>query len=555
MPKIEELVKAIFRNLGILQDEQIKAGLKEQLKTKERLGAILLRLGYLNKEDVTEAFFSQLGVSPLLLRDQNLPPEVVSQLEPLFAKTQRLMPLKKEGETLVLATDNIFNFLALANLEVMLNQKLRLVLSVKDELDFVLQKYYGAKEEAQTAEQTLKAAQAGSQLSAGQSSEEMPIVQLVQQIIQEAVEKRASDIHLEPFEGKFRRRYRIDGVLYEFSAAPIRLEGSIISRIKIMAGMDIAEKRLPQDGRIRLDLFGKQLDLRVSSLPSLYGESLVMRILERTNVLLDLDQLGFSEAEKASFEKLISLPNGIFLVTGPTGSGKTTTLYTALSQINQPTKKIITVEDPVEYQISGINQVQVKPQIGLTFAQGLRAMLRQAPDVIMVGEIRDLETASVAIQASLTGHLILSTLHTNDAPSAIVRLVDMGLKPYLVASTLQGVLAQRLVRTICPQCREQYAAGKEELSVLKMKAATLYRGRGCAQCSQTGYKGRIGIFELMVVNEKLRESIYQHRTNTLLKEKARQEGMQTLREDGLVKAVAGLTTVEEVMRVTQTDTE
>ena len=386
--------------------------------------------------------------------------------------------------------------------------------------------------------------------------EDAPIIKLVNLIINEAVKERASDIHVEPLEKKFRVRYRIDGVLHEVPGPPKRLEGSVISRVKIMAGMDIAEKRLPQDGRIKMASGKKELDIRVSSLPGIHGESMVMRILDKTNFLVGLEDMGFFPKERKDFEKLVNLPNGMMLVTGPTGSGKTTTLYATLSHINQKERKVITIEDPVEYQLDGINQVQVKSQIGLTLVSGLRSMLRQAPDIIMVGEIRDLETAQIVVQSALTGHLIFSTLHTNDACGAITRLIDMGVKPYLVSSTVQGVLAQRLVRTICPSCREAYKPSEEEAKILSLSpeeanSIELYRGKGCPACADTGFKGRMGIFELFVMTDEVRELVLKNVSGIELNKKAKESGMKGLKDDGLEKVKRGYTTVEEVMRVTQ----
>ena len=387
-------------------------------------------------------------------------------------------------------------------------------------------------------------------------TEEGPIIQLVTFVIEEAVKSRASDIHIEPLEGKLRIRYRIDGVLHEVKSPPQRLQGPVISRVKIMAGMNIAEKRLPQDGRIKIQLLERQLDLRISSLPALYGESIVMRILDKSSFFLGIKDLGFLPDQQRAFEQLVCSPTGIFLVTGPTGSGKTTTLYAALSALNKTDRKLITVEDPVEYQIAGINQVQVKPQIHLTFAAALRSMLRQSPDVIMVGEIRDAETAAIAIQAALTGHLILSTLHTNDAAGAITRLVDMGMKPYLVASTVQGVLAQRLVRSVCPSCKEPYHPTQEEAKVLQEvpeagPQGQYFKGKGCDQCSFSGFRGRIGIYELFRMDESIRQLILKKISTSEIRAKARSGGMKTLREDGLTKVKLGWTSVEEVLRVTQ----
>jgi len=383
---------------------------------------------------------------------------------------------------------------------------------------------------------------------------EAPIIRLVNMLITRAVEGRASDIHIEPFEDELKVRYRIDGVLYEIESIPKKLQAAIISRIKIMARLNIAERRLPQDGRIKLMVNEREIDMRVSTIPVLYGESVVMRILLKEGIVINLNKFGFSIEMLSAFNQLIKRPNGIILVTGPTGSGKTTTLYGALDKINSPEKKIITVEDPIEYHLKGINQIQVKPQIGLNFANTLRHIVRQDPDIIMIGEIRDLETGEIAIQSALTGHLVFSTLHTNDAPSAITRLIDMGIENFLLSSTIRGILAQRLVRVICPQCKEidTSIADKEELRILGISSdMPLYKGRGCEGCAFTGYYGRTGIFELLVISDELRRLILKNADSNQMREMARKEGMQTLIEDGVEKIKAGITTLSEVLRVTQ----
>lgn len=383
---------------------------------------------------------------------------------------------------------------------------------------------------------------------------EAPIIRLVNLFITRAVESRASDIHIEPFEDELKVRYRIDGVLHETESTPKRLQAAIVSRIKIMAKLNIAERRLPQDGRIKLKVGEKEIDLRVSTIPVLHGESVVMRILHKEGIMIDLDKLGFPPYTLSQFNNLITKPNGIILVTGPTGSGKTTTLYGVLDKLNSPDKKIITVEDPIEYQLKGINQIQVKPQIGLNFANTLRHIVRQDPDIIMIGEIRDLETAEIAIQSALTGHLVFSTLHTNDAPSAVTRLLDMGVEDFLLSSTVRGILAQRLVRIICPSCKEiaPSMAEKGELARLGIEESfTLYMGRGCEKCSFTGYYGRTGIFELLVVDDDIRELILKDSDSNQLREMAKRHGMRTLIEDGIEKIKAGITTLSEVLRVTQ----
>lgn len=383
---------------------------------------------------------------------------------------------------------------------------------------------------------------------------EAPIIRLVNLLITRAVEGRASDIHIEPFEDELKVRYRIDGVLHEAESTPKKLQAAIISRVKIMAKLNIAERRLPQDGRIRLRMGEREIDLRVSTIPVLHGESVVMRILHKEGIVIDLNQLGFPQNTLDTFNQLINKPNGIILVTGPTGSGKTTTLYGALDKINSPEKKIITVEDPIEYQLKGVNQIQVKPQIGLNFANTLRHIVRQDPDIIMIGEIRDLETAEIAIQSALTGHVVFSTLHTNDAPSAITRLLDMGVENFLLSSTIRGILAQRLVRVICPSCKEIDSSGinKEELNRLGIDSTIrLYKGAGCEKCTFTGFYGRTGIFELLVIDENIRRLILQNADANQLRDMGKSHGMRTLIEDGTEKIRAGITTLNEVLRVTQ----
>jgi general secretion pathway protein E len=389
-----------------------------------------------------------------------------------------------------------------------------------------------------------------------ESDDEAPIIRLVNSLLSQAVKDGASDIHIEPYERELVVRFRVDGILYEIIRPPKRFQNSIVSRVKIMGGLNIAEKRLPQDGRIRLKVAGRDFDIRVSSIPTTYGERIVMRLLDRTSAMRDLAEIGFSPYNLKKMDQLIQSAHGILLVTGPTGSGKTSTLYACLAKINQPSLNILTVEDPVEYQLNGVSQVQVNTKIGLTFPAGLRAFLRQDPDVIMVGEIRDRETAAIAIQASLTGHLVFSTIHTNDAPGAVTRLVDMQVEPFLVASSLLAVLAQRLVRTICPNCKESYQANEEELNEIGLSfkdVKILYRGKGCIACAHTGYRGRMGIFELMVINDEIRAAIMNNSDSATLKAAAREFGMKTLREDGALKVIAGITTVAEVARVTRED--
>ncbi len=563
--KIEEMLKGI----GLLTAAEIKEAQDIQRGTHERLGHILTIKGYISDEKIQDLVLTQLGIKPEETRALDLAPDIISKVAKDFARAHRVVPISLAKNILTVATDNPFNFLAFENFKGFLGYTVEGVLTPEEDMDALLKKYYpsqgesvpagrfldgmGGKEEGVSADGVKTEG-----VEAPSTEEEAPVVRLVGLLISEAVKKRASDIHIEPLEEKLRVRYRIDGVLHEVPGPPKRLQSSVISRLKIMAGIDIAEKRLPQDGRIRIAVRGKELDLRTSTLPAIYGESLVLRILDKSCFLMGLQDLGFTPEDESRFEKLIKIPNGILLVTGPTGSGKTTTLYASLNCINKPDRKVITVEDPVEYQITGINQVQVRPQINLTFAASLRSILRQAPDVIMIGEIRDFETAQMAIQASLTGHLVLSTLHTNDAAGAITRLIDMGIKPYLVASAVQASLAQRLVRLICPACKKEYKPSEEELKAVNIspqeaRGLKFYKGKGCEECVNTGYKGRIAIFELLLMSDKIREMAFEKVASNTIKEKARKLGMVTLREDGIKKVLKGITTISEVMRVTQQD--
>jgi general secretion pathway protein E/type IV pilus assembly protein PilB len=562
------LIKNSIHSTGLLTDDQIRQALEFQAKSKDRFSYILAKMGFIANEDVVNSLPGQLGLVPTSLKDIQISNEATKKISSSFAYQHRILPISFENGVLTIATDDPLNFLALDNLGEILGMKIKAVLTAESELRENQNLYYGAKKEEEKAldnvvqtidtEDEYYGKKDEVEFTYTTSEEDAPIIRLVSLILSEAVKNRASDIHIEPLEKEFRVRYRIDGLLHEVPAPPKHLQGSVISRIKLMAGIDIAEKRLPQDGRIRVRLSDKDLDLRVSTLPGIYGESVVMRILDKSSLLIGLEEIGFLTEDRKKFEELIEMPNGTLLVTGPTGSGKTTTLYAALNYINKPNKKLITIEDPVEYQIKGINQVQIRPQVGLTFSSGLRAMLRQAPDVILVGEIRDKETASIAIQAALTGHLIFSTLHTNDAPGAVTRLIDMGVKGYLVASTLQAVLAQRLVRRICPTCKEPYTPKPEEIKALGLKeedlaGAQFMMGKGCPECSNTGFRGRQAIFEMLIVNDTIREMIFEKKSSSEIKSKAVQMGMKTLKEDGKIKALKGVTTISEVVRVAQMD--
>ena len=468
-----------------------------------------------------------------------------------MAQNFKVLPLFKLRDTVVIASAEPTNVVLLDRLSYIFSATVEFVYSLAEDIERAINNFYGRGDSAETLIRSLE--EAGRSGGAELAGEESPVTKLVDLIITQAVRDRASDIHIEPEEDFLRIRFRIDGVLHEIPSPPKNLELPLISRIKVLSGMDIAESRIPQDGHTQLEIDGKTIDLRVSTLPTITGENVVMRILDTSSVLIGLDKLGFSEEDQKKFEEIITRPYGIILTTGPTGSGKTTTLYSALTFINSLDRNIITVEDPVEYRLGLIRQVQINPKTGLTFANGLRSILRQDPDVIMVGEIRDLETAIIAVQAALTGHLVFSTLHTNDAPSAVVRLENMGVERFLVSASLIAVMAQRLVRVICPECKEAY---KPEAGLLRKlniedKNVKFYKGRGCDFCKGTGYRGRKGLFEIMTLDDELKEMIIGGASVIELREKARSKGMKTLKEDGVNKVLAGITSIEEVFRVTE----
>ncbi|HUJ10055.1 MAG TPA: type II secretion system ATPase GspE, partial [Verrucomicrobiae bacterium] len=513
---------------------------------------------------------SQFGMDTINLAEYRVPDEVLALVPKHIARRYKIVPVYKHDNTLTVAIHDPLDVDTVDSLRYILKMNVEPVVAAKTDIENSITRYYGSADD--TVENMLQEITEGEVdlgLPANQATQikieevaetetDAPIIKLVGLIIMEAYRNRASDIHIEPLERRLRVRYRIDGVLHEVDNPPKRLQAAIISRLKIMSNMSIAEKRVPQDGRIQIPVMGKSLDLRVSCLPTNHGESIVMRILDKSSLLLGLGDLGFFSDDQATMEKIIGLPDGVFLVTGPTGSGKTTTLYACLNSINKPDRKIITVEDPVEYQLGGINQVQVNADINLTFSAALRSILRQAPNIIMIGEIRDLETANIAVQASLTGHLVFSTLHTNDAPSAVTRLVDMGVKPFLVASAVRAIMAQRLIRKVCAKCKTPYKPTDYEMQVLKLnpeevKNATIFRGTGCNECAKTGYRGRMGIYEIFQIDDEVRRLIYEKVPSNVIRARARELGMRTLREDGVRKIMAGITTPEEVISITQGD--
>ncbi len=550
---------------GKLDAAALERALRLQQDSGGKLGALLVTLGLVAQREVSEALAVQLGLPLLEAAGYPELPILEERVSSRFLRDARALPVREDDRELALAMVDPTDTFTIDAFSMVTGRTVKPMVALPTELDAALERLYGAGKSAQgqivgDLEQRVDelALDADVQQLKDLASE-APVIRLVSLLITNALEARASDIHIEPFENRLIVRYRIDGVLHEIESPPKRLSAAVISRVKIMANLDIAERRLPQDGRIRLRIQGKEIDLRVSTVPTMHGESVVMRILDKGGVTLDFDRLGFLEDTLEQFMKALLQPNGILLVTGPTGSGKTTTLYTALDRLNKPDVKILTVEDPVEYQMAGINQIQVKPQIDLTFANALRSIVRQDPDVIMIGEIRDLETAQIAVQSALTGHLVLSTVHTNDAPGTVNRLLDMGVEDYLLTSTVVGIQAQRLVRTLCPHCKEPYQALPEVVEQMGLKRfaptghVTLYHAKGCASCANTGYTGRISIIEMMNVTDALRTLVMKHATATDLKAQAVKDGMITMYEDGLRKAVMGITTIEEVLRATRED--
>jgi type IV pilus assembly protein PilB len=521
--------------------------------------------------DVTQAKAAQFGAEVVNLNDLKISDDVIASVPRHIARKYRAVPVFKHDNNLTVAVADPSDLDTIDSLQHLLRMDISLQVASDSDIEAALGRYYAdrggmAATDPRLAETIKELTEEHVQVEAaalqdgGTVDADAPLIKLVNGLIIEAFKLRASDIHLEPMSKSFRLRYRIDGVMHEMKSPPKRLQPAIISRLKIQSNMSISEHRIPQDGRIQTNVGGKLIDLRVSCLPTNHGESIVMRILDKEGLRLGLPELGFFTDDQQTFERLIGLPDGILLVTGPTGSGKTTTLYSCLHFINRPDRKIITVEDPVEYLLAGINQVQVNETVGLTFAMALRAILRQAPNVIMIGEIRDMETASIAINASLTGHLVFSTLHTNDAPSAVTRLIDIGVKPFLVASSTRALMAQRLVRKVCKQCTAPYVPTEQEMKALNLDAsnsqsASFAKGKGCGNCSNTGYRGRFGIFEIFVIDDDARKLIYEKVPSSVLRTQAREMGMRTLREDGIRKVLAGLTTPEEVIRSTVGDSD
>ena len=543
----EDFILPLLTEAGLVSEHVVNAA--RQSSGTQSVIEKLLQAGHVGQEEIAGVIASSNALAYYDLAHNSIPPEVANSITDEVARRYRAVPVYDDGYTLTVAIADPYDFETMDALPHVLDRDVSFVVSTPDAIQLILKSIYGSTEIANAAESEDTAAADG----------DAPIIKLVINMLVEAFNHRASDIHIEPLETSVRVRYRVDGKLIEVANHPKKLLPAIIARLKVMStSMSIAEKRLPQDGRIQIKVAGKDVDLRVSSVPSNHGESIVMRILDKSGLVLGLPELGFFSDDQSTFERLLALPDGIILVTGPTGSGKTTTLYGCLNVINRPDKKIITVEDPVEYEMAGINQVMVKADIGMTFSNALRAMLRQAPNIIMIGEIRDAETANIAINASLTGHLVFSTLHTNDAPSAVARLADIGIKRFLIASAVRAVLAQRLVRKLCPACKAPIDLSDKELRALRLDAsrmtdATIFGPVGCEKCRKKGFRGRMGIFEIFEIDDEVRHLISAELSSSQLRKRAREMGMRSMREDGIRKVLAGLTSAQEVIHVTMAD--
>jgi len=566
----DDMILDILKENSKITDEQIDNAKGEVGVRASTVLGVLVILGALDEKELVTFLAEYFAMEAYEVADHNITPEVLELVPASFARDNMIMPVKSDAGILTIAMTNPMDVDTIDNLMVELgkNEKtadfqIETVVAGPVDIQNALDLYYRGQQLASAVEDASEddydqALKGIGDMTEGGEGDEAPIIRFVSAVISQAYHLRASDIHIEPLEKRVRIRYRIDGVLKEMDSPPKRLQGPIISRLKIMSGMNMAERRVPQDGRIKFAVDKITLDLRVSALPGTHGESVVMRILDKSSLMLGLEELGFLKEDEEIFRRLIALPNGVLLVTGPTGSGKTTTLYGCLNFLNKPDVKLVTVEEPVEYMLPGVNQVQVNNEINFGFPEALRSILRQAPNIIMVGEIRDQITAEIATQASLTGHLVFSTLHTNDAPSAVTRLVDMGVKPFLVATSIIGVMGQRLVRTLCPECKTEYVPDDQVIHALGLEQGYIDKhkwthGAGCENCNNSGYKGRKGIFEIMYVNDEIRHLIYQCVPSNEIRDAARKAGMKTLREDGLKKAELGITTLEEVLRITVTD--
>lgn len=557
MSKSPKRLGDLLISVGKITEKQLENALKSQKQTGKKLGEELVYKNYVTEMDIIEVLEFQMGIPHIDLEKYFIDPDVVNLIPETLARKYILIPIKKDRGKLIVAMADPLNLFAIDDVKMATGLDVEPAISIKKNLLDSIEQYYG-KKSAEKAIEDLKD-QYNIELTADLDDELLneinnaPVVRLVNSFIKQAISSKASDIHIEPYEDRIRIRFRIDGTLQETMTPSKSTHSAIITRIKIISKMDIAERRIPQDGRVEMNIDGRDVDLRVSSLPTVYGEKIVIRILDRTNTIMTKKSLGFTENNLKRFNNLLTYPNGILLVTGPTGSGKTTTLYAVLKELNSIDKNIITVEDPVEYRLDGINQVQINPKSGLTFSSGLRSILRQDPDIIMVGEIRDEETARLAIRAAITGHLVISTMHTNDAASTVSRLVDMGIEPYLVASSVIGVVAQRLVRRICDNCKTEYISEKKEEDILNLKESIkLYKGTGCNKCYNTGYKGRTSIHEILEVDKNLRENINNNSSIDELRGIARNNGMTSLYENNRDLVLKGITSINELLKISYT---
>ena len=550
----------VLKEEGLLTQEQLLQALAVQSETGQQFADVVANLGFRSLNDIYEAVSRYSGVPMITIQERLLDNNVISLIPAELAYRHQSLPLSKEGNILRIAVADPFNISIVDDVRLVTGLSVELFFADPQEIRRLVEEHYVQRMIADADEEVQVLEDSDDEIgNLERMAREATVIKLVNLILRQAVQERASDVHVEPFEKVMRVRYRIDGVLHEVSSPPRRLQSAIISRLKIMANLDIAERRLPQDGRIKSKIDGSEVDIRVSTIPTLYGESVVLRLLDRSAMTYSLETVGMNSDTLAQMQRLTALPHGMILATGPTGSGKTTSLYAALQRAYSPEKKVITIEDPIEYQFDGINQIQVHPKIGLTFASGLRHILRQDPDIIMVGEIRDAETAEIAIHSALTGHLVFSTLHTNDASGAVARLLEMNVEPYLVASSVEAVLAQRLVRLICENCKEPIRPTEEMLCRLTDDCGSVgdveffYHGRGCDQCKQTGYRGRKGIYELLTIDDPVRSLILDRAPASAIRDAGCQHGMRTLRQDGWTNVIHGLTTLDEVVRVTQED--
>ena len=581
MPDVEQLrgrtLGRILIKMGLLTREKVHECLNVQKQRggSIKIGQIFIEFGLIDKKQLQIALAAQRGLEYISINDIDIAPDVIEKVPAQMAKTYSIIPIEYDDKLneLVVVLDNSDNFRATDDLSTLMGFSVTAKMTDSEALQNALTRYYESQDEQEGINELIEEIQDDKMLAEYEGrdqsidldelkelSESNPVKKLLNLVLLQAIRDKASDIHFEPFENEYKMRYRIDGVLYEMIPPPKHIAAALSSRVKVMANLDIAERRLPQDGRISLTVQGNPVDLRVSVLPTMFGESVVLRVLDRSQISLDLDKLGFRPDDLELVHQLIHKPNGIIIVTGPTGCGKTTTLYAALEELNNIERKVITTEDPVEYDIDGVIQVQMKSDIGLTFARCLRHILRQDPDVVMVGEIRDLETAEIAAQASLTGHIVFTTLHTNDAPTAIARMLDLGIEPFLITATLEGIISQRLVRRICNKCKTTYEPTEVQLIELgltpdKLNGKKFYYGRGCSRCNNTGYRGRIALFEIMVFNDELRELVMKQASTNLLRNAARKAGMRLLRDNGLAAIYDGVTTIDEVVKETISETQ